>query len=294
MTRDIATADVRSSFRFIHRLRVRWAEVDGQQIVFNPHYLAYFDAAITEYWRHLGLAYPDGIKRYGGDLYVRKATVEYHGSARFDDRLDIGVRCARIGRSSMSFVWAVERDGQRLIDGEVVYVHADPAQSGARPVPDALRDLIERHECGEALGTLATGDWATLSTSARAVRTAVFIVEQAIPEDEEWDRWDAASLHAVARLADGTPVATGRLLPAEDGVARIGRMAVLRPYRGAGWGHRVLQALLQAARQRGDRAVRLHAQRTAQAFYAAAGFEVDGEPFDEVGIPHIGMRLDLR
>lgn len=250
MTTDSSAA----AFRFVHRLRVRWADVDGQQIVFNPHYLAYFDAAVTEYWRALGLAYPDGLKCHGGDVYVRKATVEYHGSARYDDWLDIGVRCARIGRSSMTFVWAVQREGRTLVEGEVVYVYADARQQGSLPVPQPLRELIERFEAGGPVSSLRTGTWAELQADAAAVRRAVFIEEQAIPEAEEWDADDAASLHAVVTLGQATPAATGRLLPAVDGVGRIGRMAVLRPYRGMGLGEQVLQALVAAARTQIGRA----------------------------------------
>jgi YbgC/YbaW family acyl-CoA thioester hydrolase len=93
----------RQDFRFFHRLRVRWAEVDMQKIVFNAHYLMYFDTAMTDYWRALALPYEETMVQLGGDLYVKKASVEYHGSARFDDRLDVALKCARIGTSSMTF-----------------------------------------------------------------------------------------------------------------------------------------------------------------------------------------------
>ena len=93
----------RQDFRFFHRLRVRWAEVDMQKIVFNAHYLMYFDTAITDYWRALALPYEEAMVQLGGDLYVKKATLEYHGSARFDDRIDVALKCARIGNSSMRF-----------------------------------------------------------------------------------------------------------------------------------------------------------------------------------------------
>ena len=79
----------RSEYRFSHPLRVRWAEVDRQGIVFNGHYLAYFDIGITEYWRAIGYPYPDGLAEHGTDLFVVKATVEYHASAAYDDMLDI-------------------------------------------------------------------------------------------------------------------------------------------------------------------------------------------------------------
>src|SRR3978361_933561 len=74
----------RSDFRFLERLRVRWAEIDAQQIVFNGHYLTYFDTAIAGYWRALAIPYATTMAALGGDLFVRKATLEYLASARYD------------------------------------------------------------------------------------------------------------------------------------------------------------------------------------------------------------------
>jgi YbgC/YbaW family acyl-CoA thioester hydrolase len=79
----------REEFRFFHRLRVRWAEVDMQKIVFNAHYLMYFDTAVADYWRALAMPYEEAMHLLQGDLYVKKATVEFHASARMDDRLDV-------------------------------------------------------------------------------------------------------------------------------------------------------------------------------------------------------------
>lgn len=93
----------RTDYHFSHPLRVRWVEVDRQGIVFNGHYLAYFDIGITEYWRAIGYPYPDGLAEHGTDLYVVKATVEYRASAVYDDMIDIGMRCAHIGNFSMQF-----------------------------------------------------------------------------------------------------------------------------------------------------------------------------------------------
>ncbi len=93
----------RGDFTFCHPLRVRWAEVDRQGIVFNGNYLHYFDVGITEYWRAIGCPYPDGLVGQGSDLFVKKATVEYHAPAGYDDVLDVCVRVARIGRSSLQF-----------------------------------------------------------------------------------------------------------------------------------------------------------------------------------------------
>ena len=89
----------RSDFRHFERLRVRWVEVDMQKIVFNGHYLTYIDTAVAGYWRALAMPYHEVMELLQGDLYVRKATLEYEGSARYDDQLDVGVRCARIGNS---------------------------------------------------------------------------------------------------------------------------------------------------------------------------------------------------
>ncbi|MFZ5510795.1 MAG: acyl-CoA thioesterase [Pseudomonadota bacterium] len=133
-------------FSFYHQLRVRWAEVDRQGIVFNGHYLTYFDVGITEYWRAVGLPYPEGTHEAGTDLYVVKTLINYHGSAEYDDILDIGVRVARIGNSSMHFELGIERAGQLLITGEVVYVNADPQTRRPVPVPDKLRRAIEHFE----------------------------------------------------------------------------------------------------------------------------------------------------
>lgn len=141
--------------------------------------------------------------------------------------------------------------------------------------------------------TLRTGTWADLGAQAGDVRRQVFIVEQGIPEELEWDEEDAGALHAVAHGADGRQVATGRLLRAGPGVAKIGRVAVVAAARRTGLGVRVMQALMAAARARGDREVVLHAQRSAEDFYLALGFSVRGDPFDEVGIPHVEMAAPL-
>jgi predicted GNAT family N-acyltransferase len=136
---------------------------------------------------------------------------------------------------------------------------------------------------------VATGSWEALGADASRIRTSVFVEEQRIPADMEWDEADATALHAVAYNGLGQPLATGRLLTHAPGVAKIGRMAVHKVLRGTGVGRSVLDALLLAAAQRGDNEAMLHAQRSAQAFYASLGFVTRGEPFSEAGIPHIEM-----
>ena len=187
----------RQDFRFFHRLRVRWAEVDMQKIVFNAHYLMYFDVAISEYWRALALPYEDAMHQLGGELYVKKATVEFNASARMDDTLDVAMSCTRLGNSSMTMTGAIFRGEQLLITGELIYVFADPATQTSRPIPDALRSVLQEYEAGEAMSTLQVGDWSALGEDAAAVRAAVFIEEQGIAREDEWDAADADALHAV-------------------------------------------------------------------------------------------------
>jgi acyl-CoA thioester hydrolase len=137
---------MKQDFKFMHRLRVRWAEVDRQGIVFNGHYLTYFDIGITEYYRALGYPYPDGLGLHGTDLYVRKAELEYHASAQYDDELDICVRVARLGRSSFDFRAEIYRMDSCLVSGRLVYVNADPLARKSVPLPDFLRSAMRSFE----------------------------------------------------------------------------------------------------------------------------------------------------
>ena len=128
-------------------------------------------------------------------------------------------------------------------------------------------------------------DWATTKESLRAVRRKVFVEEQHVPEELEWDEEDERSHHVIAVAADGTPIGTGRLL--RDG--HIGRMAVLKEWRGKGVGSALMRYLLRAACESGKDVVILHAQTHAFGFYAKHGFAVEGEEFMEAGIPHVVM-----
>ena len=130
------------------------------------------------------------------------------------------------------------------------------------------------------------GDWRQLGEQASEIRRQVFIEEQAVPQQEEWDGRDDECLHFLARL-DGQPVGTARLLP--DG--HIGRVAVLAAGRGRGMA--LMQAAIEAARERGHAHAELAAQTHALAFYRRLGFEAYGPEFLDAGIAHRNMRLDL-
>jgi predicted GNAT family N-acyltransferase len=133
---------------------------------------------------------------------------------------------------------------------------------------------------------LVLQNWDHAKPGAQAVRLDVFVVEQHVPLEMEWDEMDAVCLHALVLDEEGAAVATGRLLP--DG--HIGRMAVRKALRGGGIGSMVLRALMDEARRRGDRSVLLSAQIHAAPFYARHGFVREGEEFIEAGIPHVCMR----
>jgi predicted GNAT family N-acyltransferase len=123
----------------------------------------------------------------------------------------------------------------------------------------------------------------------RAIRQQVFIVEQGIPEQLEWDGRDPGCIHVLAFTPEGEVVGTGRL----DIDGRIGRMAVLEHWRGRGAGTAMLNELLAAAQQTGCPRVYLHAQEHAQSLYRRAGFRVQGEPYLEAGIRHVSMEMCL-
>jgi YbgC/YbaW family acyl-CoA thioester hydrolase len=278
-----------ASCRFHHRLRVRWSEVDMQKIVFNAHYLTYLDTAMADYWRAMALPYEASLAALEGDLYVKKTTLEYHASARLDDQLDVWLCCQHIGKSSLVFKGDIRCADRSLVSGELIYVFADPTSQKSRPVPPALREVLLGFEAGEPMLEVSVGDWVTMGAGARAVRHAVFVQEQQIPLDLEQDQADASAVHVLVRNRLGLPVATGRLLQAAPGVGQIGRLAVNRVLRGSGLGQVALQALLTAARQRGDHEVWLHAQASAIGFYLQQGFCMRGEPFSEAGIAHQEM-----
>lgn len=136
----------RDDFSFFHALRVRWAEVDPQGIVFNGNYLTYADVAITEYFRSLDVAYPADLLKDGGDFFAVKTLLEYLAPARFDDSLEIGVRVSRLGGASMTFELGIWRGDEQLTSGEVVYVHADAASRKSARLPDWLRKRVQGFE----------------------------------------------------------------------------------------------------------------------------------------------------
>ena len=133
-----------------------------------------------------------------------------------------------------------------------------------------------------------TGNWAELGARASDIRRRVFIEEQQVSQEEEWDGRDDLCLHFLAQRGD-TALGTARLLP--DG--HIGRVAVLQEARGMGVGVALMQAAIAAVQHQGHPAVELTAQTHALAFYERLGFTAFGDIFLDAGIPHRSMRLEL-
>jgi predicted GNAT family N-acyltransferase len=135
--------------------------------------------------------------------------------------------------------------------------------------------------------TVRPVNWLASREALRAVRHTVFVKEQNVPEELEWDDADDRAYHVLATAVDGKPIGTGRLRLD----CHIGRMAVVKSWRGRGVGSAILKLLIDFARREGCAEVRLHAQTHALEFYARFGFTPVGERFDEAGIPHQAMTL---
>ena len=179
-----------------------------------------------------------------------------------------------------------------------IYIHgcAESAPMGVAVSHGCIRmrnaDVIELYDLVPVYTTVSIvefsvedNNWSELQADARPIREAVFVREQHVPQDMEWDGYDAPSRHVIARNAEGTPIGTGRLLP--DG--HIGRMAVVPEWRQHEVGRALFERLLQLARSCRMSKLELHAQSYVAGFYARYGFVAEGPEFMEAGIPHIRM-----
>jgi acyl-CoA thioester hydrolase len=138
----------REKFWFFFPFRVRYSEIDGQGVVFNAHYLTYFDTSITEYFRALGYDQYADSRKTGIDFHVVKSLIEYKAPVLFDWEIEVGARAARIGNSSLTFELAIFRGGgtDALVTGEIVWVYTDQKSHRPVPIPKSMRDLIAARE----------------------------------------------------------------------------------------------------------------------------------------------------
>ncbi len=181
-----------------------------------------------------------------------------------------------------------------------IYIHGSPdtvpfgvpgSHGCVRMKNDEIIELFDRVAAGTSVEIveygIRNGAWSELRAGAAEVRRKVFIEEQKVPVELEWDEHDESSHHVLVSGPEGLPIATGRLLP--DG--HVGRFAVIPTWRGKGVGRAVMDHLLDAARSRGMTTLALHAQTYAEGFYRNFGFRPEGDVFMEAGIPH---RLMIR
>ena len=139
---------MKSDFHFSHKLRVRFAETDAQEIVFNGNYLTYYDVAWTEYFRALGLTYQEMIAS-GVDTLLVRSMLEFKSPAEFDQMLEIFVRVSKIGNTSLTFDFEIfTEEGRPVNQGQSVYVCVDSKTYKKIPVPEDLRRRIAAFEKG--------------------------------------------------------------------------------------------------------------------------------------------------
>jgi acyl-CoA thioester hydrolase len=131
---------------FTHELRVRWHECDPQGIVFNAHYVAFFDITLTELWRVAfdGASYAAMIRDFGVDMVVGEIGVRFFASARFDDVLGIEARITRLGTTGMTTEMTVRRGEETLVEGTLRHVFVDPRTMAKTPIPEGVRAQLER------------------------------------------------------------------------------------------------------------------------------------------------------
>ena len=138
----------REQFWFFHPFRVRYSEIDAQGIVFNAHYLTYFDTTLSEYFRALGYDQFADARESGIDFHIVRSVIEYKAPVRLDWEIDVGARVARIGSSSLTFELAIFLKGANdvLVTGEIVWVNTDQKTHRPVPIAQSIRDLIASRE----------------------------------------------------------------------------------------------------------------------------------------------------
>ena len=138
----------RKIYKFFHTLRVRYAEVDAQGIVFNSHYLTYFDCAITEYYRKIKYNYISEVKKNKKDFHVIKTTIEYKKPISFDQIIDLGVKISKIGNTSLTFDISIysNRKNILLAEGNIIQVYTDQIKKCSTPLSKSFVKKIRKFE----------------------------------------------------------------------------------------------------------------------------------------------------
>lgn len=138
----------KENVKFLFDFRVRYSEIDGQGVVFNAHYLTYFDVAITEYFRDMGFDYKAYPEETGCDFHLVKSLVNYESPLTFDTEFQVGVQIAKMGNSSITFDLGVfdKSTGARYATGEIIWVNTHQSTHKTVRVGDEMRALIADYE----------------------------------------------------------------------------------------------------------------------------------------------------
>ena len=138
----------KNSFSFLYPIRVRYSEVDPQGIVFNAHYLTYFDCVITEYYRSIGYNYAKEVKKHKKDFHVIKTVIEYKKPIVYDQIIDCCLKTNKIGRSSLIFDIAIFKNKKKMIFafGQVIQVYTDQITKKSTNLPNSLVNKIKKFE----------------------------------------------------------------------------------------------------------------------------------------------------
>ena len=138
----------RNLYNFFYTLRVRYAEVDAQGIVFNSHYLTYFDCAITEYYRKIKYNYISEVKKSKKDFHVIKTTIEYKKPISFDQIIDLGVKVSKIGNTSLTFDISIysNRKNILLAQGNIIQVYTDQIKKCSTPLSKSFVKKVRKFE----------------------------------------------------------------------------------------------------------------------------------------------------
>ena len=134
----------REQFKFFHSFRIRYSEVDAQGIVFNAHYLTFFDTAMTEYLRHINYDYVNEVKDKNEDFHTVKTLVEYKSPIYFDQIIDVCLKVKKIGNSSLTFYIEIHpsKEDNCLASGEVVWVNSNQNTHKSAPLSNNIKDKI--------------------------------------------------------------------------------------------------------------------------------------------------------
>ncbi|MBM3666017.1 MAG: acyl-CoA thioesterase [Actinobacteria bacterium] len=133
---------------FRYTQRVRYHECDPQGVVFNANYMAYVDVGMTELWREVG-GYDEMISA-GTDMVVAEARIRYLAPLRFDDEFDVVLALTRLGTTSMTTNFRLERDGEATTEGELRHVFVPAKGEGTAPIPERVRDGLAAYAASPA------------------------------------------------------------------------------------------------------------------------------------------------